>query len=137
MKTAMAKYTDPDKPKKRRVEGFIHQKIDPNMQKALDFLSKSWGVPVQDVPGRAIQSAATDEALTREMKDLKAQPTKKRKQQHESPVSAEQQQKLRHENDRLAAELQGASQRVATLEEQHAKLRAELTGLLARLDTKT
>jgi len=52
-----------DKLKKRRFEGFIHQKIDPNLQKALTFLAQKWNVPESDVPQRAIYDVSTRDAL--------------------------------------------------------------------------
>jgi hypothetical protein len=116
-----APMADSVKPKRRRFEGFIHQKIDRNLQIALTQLAKLWGVPEAEVPRLAIQNAAMDAALKAEVKTLSKKKSGKRKP---SEVND-----LKRENERLAAELAESAKKIKAFEKWQNQARQALGNL--------
>jgi hypothetical protein len=109
------------KAKNRRFEGFIHQKIDPNLQKALSFLAQNWGIAESEVPTRAIMESATREALTREVQELSTSP-KSRKHKVPQGVTSELQ-RLKVDNEALHVKLSDLHVQLSKLQKSHQKMR--------------
>jgi hypothetical protein len=126
------------KPKKRRYEGFIHEKIDNNIQRALTFLAKAWEVPEQEVPRRAIQEMATHEALTEGVQKLKQKPGKHSGKaaspQQKADGQAEENARLRDENARLRQELDALKSRHKALEGRLVRIKNAVSGIAELLD---
>jgi hypothetical protein len=121
-----------DKPKRRRFEGFVHEKIDANLQKALSFLAKTWGVTEQDVPRRAIQEIATHEALTAGVQNLKAKPRKAPEKQQ----PADRTKALEAENERLSEEVAALKRMQKALEGKLSRIRGAVMGVMEMLNEK-
>jgi chaperonin cofactor prefoldin len=107
-------------PKRARFEGFIHQKIDRNLQTALSQLAKIWNIPENEVARSAILNSAMEAALKTETKNLSR---KKPGVEHD----------LRRENERLMAELQTLSKSTKTYDRRMAEFRKTLEAALRKL----
>jgi hypothetical protein len=112
---------DSAKPKRRRFEGFIHQKIDRNLQTALTQLAKLWNVPEAEVPRLAIQNSAMDAALKAEVKTLGKKKSVKNKPSEMN--------ELKRENERLTAELAEAEKKIKAFEKRQNQARQALGNL--------
>jgi hypothetical protein len=107
--------------RRRRFEGFIHQKIDRNLQIALEQLAKLWNVPEAEVPRLAIQNSAMDAALKAETKTLG-----KRKPGKGKPSEVNE---LKRENERLTAELAESAKKIKAFEKWQNQARQALGNL--------
>lgn len=120
---------DKDAPaKRRRFEGFIHQKINPNLQKALSFLASEWHIPEQDVPERAIQETAMNVALAEDVKQLSSTSTPRRAnaKSADKKQSGDRVKELTAENERLNEALAELKHKFSELEKRQEKLKGVL-----------
>jgi hypothetical protein len=93
---------DPAPARKRRFEGYIHQKIDPSLQTAISLLAKAWNCSEPEVPVRAIRNAAMQEGMAESIKQSKRVGRATVRKQRDAERAAEQKaESLQTEVERL------------------------------------